>query len=248
VLFDWWKRRRRRRRADEPLTASEEEALADLAFFASLSPEEQDRLRTFVRAFAREKSWEGCGGFELTDEARVAISAQAGLLVLNLPHSFYRRVRSILVYPRAFRDQEGNGLAGQAMLGGPVALAWTSVTAGASNPRDGHNVVFHEFAHMLDMLDDFTDGMPPLGDAELERRWREICGRDFERLVDLTERGKRTLLGSYAATSPIEFFAVATEHFFEQPGLLREAHGDLYELLVAFYRQDPYSRRPRRRR
>src|SRR5690606_38545744 len=105
-----------------------------------------------------------------------------------------------------------------------------------------HNVVYHEFAHKLDMLDGAIDGVPPMASKQQYRRWNEICGREYERLRVLSEQGIQTLLDPYGATSVGEFFAVATEAFFDQGQLMEQMHPELYAVLAEFYRQDPAAR------
>lgn len=207
-----------------------------------------------VLIFVEEKSFEGLGGLELDDRVRVVIAAQACLLILALDHDLYQRVESILVYPSTVYSPErhGSGLGelaegetavlGQAHYRGPIILAWDAVKRGAYDPRDGHNVVFHEFAHKLDMLSGEANGAPPLSGRARRRDWAEAFGDAYEDLRTRTEAGKRTLLGDYAATKPAEFFAVATERFFEKPRQLRSEYPDVYELMEEYFDQDPASR------
>ena len=200
-----------------------------------------------------EKDWEGCGGLEMTDEIRVTIAAQACLLILNIEHEYYRRVTSILVYPAAYKTmpsrgrdgviREGQANLGEAWLRGPVVLSWDDARRGALDPKDGHNLVFHEFAHKLDMLDGAADGTPPLADQETLRQWVQTMTREFAALRDAAERGRKTVLDTYGATNPAEFFAVATECFFEKARQLRQRHPAVYELLKDYYQQDPAERR-----
>jgi Mlc titration factor MtfA (ptsG expression regulator) len=125
---------------------------------------------------------------------------------------------------------------------GPVVLAWEQVRLGGQKHRDGHNVVLHEFAHQLDFLDGQADGTPPLQDAELTCRWQEVFQAEYDRLVRDSQLGRATLLNNYGATDPSEFFAVATECFFEQPRELLRGHPSLYEVLRDYYRQDTAER------
>ncbi|MEM7307311.1 MAG: M90 family metallopeptidase [Planctomycetota bacterium] len=217
-------------------------AAGALPLVGALDDEERARLGTLARDFEREATWEGCGGLELTADMRASIALQACLLVLELDPRLYRRVESILVYPAAYRgDGDGPARAGEAWLRGPVVLAWDQAEAGGRRADDGRNVVLHEFAHKLDLLDDQADGAPPLA-AEGHAAWRRIVEREYDELVSRAEAGRATLLDTYGATNPAEFFAVATECFFEQPRALRARHADLYELLRSFYRQDPAER------
>ena len=255
MLFSWLKRRRRRRILAQPLASSWSEHLEGLPFFATLTPVEQAKLVADARILVAEKSWEGCGGLEISEEVRVVIAAQAALLILNLEHQYYRKTDAILVYPTTFvlperhrqsgvRGGASTPVLGLAQVGGPVVLAWDSARHGAEHAHDGRNVVLHEFAHKLDMLDQVADGTPPLGERSQYEAWVSIMTREFEKLNVDAKKGRRTLLDKYGASEPAEFFAVATECFFEKPRLLRDKHPDLYGLFQSYYRQDP-AERPR---
>ncbi|WP_020676802.1 zinc-dependent peptidase [Geopsychrobacter electrodiphilus] len=211
-------------------------------------------LRALILVLLEEKNWEGCGGLDLTDEIRITIAAQACLLLLGLPHDYYRNVESILVYPSTVVIPEHTPgvfervsapvatavpILGQAIAGGAVILVWDAVKRGARHPEQGHNVVYHEFAHKLDMLDGAADGTPPLADRKQLDEWVAVCSREFQRLKILTEKGQRSFLDAYGASNEAEFFAVATEEFFDRPLALIEHAPDLYQVLGAYYRQDP---------
>jgi Mlc titration factor MtfA (ptsG expression regulator) len=197
-----------------------------------------------------DKNWEAANGFELTDEMQLLIAAQAALLVLGLSFEHYREVGAIIVHPTTVvlhgpRGASVPGLMtdapmpilGQAAHKGPIMIAWDAVRRDARHPERGHNVVFHEFAHKLDMLDDVVDGTPPMPRAELDR-WVEVCTREYE----IAQAGSDGFLSSYAGVNPGEFFAVATEAFFDRPSDMAEAKGELYAVLAGFYRQDPAAR------
>jgi Mlc titration factor MtfA (ptsG expression regulator) len=222
-----------------------------------LDPDEIARLHDFIQIFVAEKTWEGCGGLAMSDEVRVTISAQAGLLVLGLPHQYFHNVQSILVYPSTVVTPEraqgsfgvirevvrtGVPILGQAQLRGPVLLVWDAVKQNARHPERGHDVVYHEFAHKLDMLDGAVDGTPPLASREAIARWREVCGREFNELRDDVAKAKKTFLDAYGATNEAEFFAVATEQFFNRPAQMLKEEPDLYDLLRDFYQQDTAGR------
>ncbi|MDX1564128.1 MAG: zinc-dependent peptidase [Phycisphaeraceae bacterium] len=252
--------RRRRRLLAEPMDRSWFGHLEQVAFFETLSRPEQDKLLEDMRILVAEKQWEGCGGQTITDEIRVVIAAQAALLLLNLEgHDYFGRTASILVYPSTFLvprelyDPDADGTVpvhgdatlGQAQMRGPVVVSWDAALAGALNRDDGRNVVLHEFAHKLDMMDHLADGTPPIRNRALFERWVEVMSREFEALIEDAERGRKTLLDVYGASEPCEFFAVATEAFFEKPRQLGRRHPDLYEVLSDYYGQDP-ARRARR--
>jgi MtfA peptidase len=255
MIFTWLKQRRRRRILSQPFPEKWLEYLRNnVVHYRFLSAAEKKRLCDDVRIFIAEKNWEGCGGLAMTDEIKVTIASMACLLVLGMEHNYFDRVKSILVYPSAYvvpdTPERGTGIiddVGEARLGeawyrGPVVLSWDDARADGRLRHRGHNVVFHEFAHQLDMLDGVIDGTPPLKDEQEARRWRDVMTAEYESLVRRTEQGRATLLDSYGATNEGEFFAVATECFFEQPIELSERHPRLYELLRDYFRQDPAKR------
>jgi MtfA peptidase len=258
-MFEWWRERRREKLLEQPFPQAWVEVLdRNVKHYALLSASERKQLRDLVQVFVAEKSWEGCGGLRLTDEMKVTIAAQACLLVLALPHRLFENVESILVYPSTvMRPPERDGvfirrrdwivrgpeaLLGEAHHRGPVILAWDRVLRDGRLPHDGHNVVYHEFAHQLDMLDGGADGTPPLESAEERERWRDVCERAFLELRSRIEHGRESLIDQYGAEDEAEFFAVVTEHFFDQPKELQAVEPQLYDLMCEFYRQDPARR------
>jgi Mlc titration factor MtfA (ptsG expression regulator) len=251
MLFGWLERRRRRRLLAAPFPTDWLAHLRhNVAAYELLTEAEQARLRDDLRVFIAEKSWEGCGGLTVTDEIRVSIAAQACLLLLGVEHDYFANVQTILVYPSAYRSpdgevgpdrvvHEGIGRVGEAWHGGPVVLAWDEVQAGGQDNRDGRNVVMHEFAHQLDFLDGLIDGTPPQENAEQYREWQRVMTVEFDRHCEDVEQNWATVLDAYGATNRAEFFAVATECFFEKPRQLQERHPDVYGVLRGYYRQDP---------
>lgn len=258
MFFDWLKRRRREKILEQPWDSAWTDALErNVAAWASLDAGEQEHLQQLVQVFVAEKHWEGAGGLELSDEHKVTIAGQACLLVLAIPHDLYRRVESIVVYPAAMKApprtpgmfEVSSGVAdralpllGQAFVRGPVLLSWEAVRRGARNAHDGHNVVMHEFAHKLDMLSGHADGVPPLEDDELYARWIQVFQEEWDALHEDQAQGRKTFLDGYAGTNPAEFFAVVTEHFFEQGRTMQRKHPELYDVLGAFYRQNTAAR------
>jgi Mlc titration factor MtfA (ptsG expression regulator) len=210
--------------------------------YALLSEAEQGRLRDDLRVLIDERAWEGRDGLQITDEIKVTIAGQACLLLLNLDHNYFDDVPTIYVYPTAYGQERTELLHGESWKKGPVVLAWDEVKLGGREYQDGRNVVLHEFAHQLDFLDGLADGKPPLNDPELNCRWREVVQAEYDRLVRDSQVGRATLLNKYGATDPSEFFAVATECFFEKPRALLRGHASLYEVLRDYYRQDTAER------
>lgn len=211
------------------------------------------RMEALVTAFFHDTTWEAARGFEVTDDMKVLIAAQASMLLLGLEIDEYPQLTSVIVHPSTVRlhgeYSTGGGvrasgvqtLAGQAHYRGPVVLSWSAARHGARFPASGQNVVYHEFAHQLDMLDGITDGTPPLGDEATRDRWVEVCTAAYD-----TVRAKGSpVLRPYAGTNPAEFFAVATEVFFNLPLDMRGHEPALYRELRGFYRQDPAERAER---
>ena len=261
-MFHWFSDHRRKKLTEALFPPSWEEIIRrNVAHYCMLEDDERAQLRALVQVFVAEKHWEGAGGLALTDEIRVTISAQACLLLLNLPHDFYHNVESIIVYPSTVvPPQRRQGffeaamapvgieqpIIGQAFQQGPVIIIWDAALQGGRHPELGHNVIYHEFAHKLDMLDGAADGTPPLHDRAEFRDWVQVCSREYLRLKHDTEKGRKSFLNAYAATNEAEFFAVATEQFFDQPQLMIAHAPDLYRVLHEYYRQDPYKRVSRR--
>ena len=250
-MFDFFKNRRREALRSQPLSAEQRAVLdRNVPYLAALSPADRAELEGLVRVFLAEKSFEGCGGLELTDEIKLTIAAQACLLLLHRETDIYPNVDSILVYPSAYRvpTEQHDGLVvvqeDQARLGeswqrGLVVLSWDHVLSGAAQPRDGQNVVLHEFAHQLDSEDGVMNGTPELGARARYTSWAHVLGDEFDDLAQRLHAGKRTDIDPYGATNPAEFFAVISEMFFEKPRALKKRHSELYAELAEFYKQDP---------
>jgi MtfA peptidase len=261
MLFTWLSRRRRAHILETPFPSEWLAVIArNVGHWGLLDEGERAQLRDLTQVFVAEKTWEGCGGLEMTDEVRVTVAAEACLLLLGRDHDLYDDVESILVYPStviaaerpAGMFERGNALVeesiallGQAQKGGPVILVWDAVKRGARDPSDGHNVVFHEFAHKIDMLGGEVDGTPPLPDVAARRAWAEVCSEAFLALKQGDPEVLR-VIDPYGARNEAEFFAVATESFFERPTAMLDALPSLYALLAGFYRQDPAARHRRR--
>lgn len=221
-----------------------------------LQEPERARLLRLTQLFLREVPMEGCGGLELTEEVRVTIAATACLLLLNLPYPRFPGLRRVLVYPHTFVpvhltsphtrgiQTEPTPTLGEAWKDGIVVLSWNSAKSESTNggDRDGHNLVLHEFAHVLDYEDGAADGRPILDSPDAVQKWGEIFAAEFERQQDALSHAYDAALDPYAATNRAEFFAVATEAFFETAPRLRDCLPELYEQLQRFYKQDPASR------
>jgi Mlc titration factor MtfA (ptsG expression regulator) len=251
MLFSWLRNRRRRKLLAEPFPVRWEAFLnKNVGHYPRLAPAEQATLRDATRVLVAEKEWEGCGGLFVTEEMKVTIAAQAALLLLGADHDYYARVDSVIVYPGSFRtpvaedDWEDDCLSetvlsGQAVYRGPVILSWDEVLPEGRDPDLGYNVVIHEFAHQLDFLDNLVNGTPPLGDRDLEARWRYVMTVAFEDHRRAVDRDEETFFTEHAAESETEFFADATEAFYCRPADMTADYPEVYQLLAAYYRVDP---------
>jgi MtfA peptidase len=248
----WWTRRRRRRIASRPFPEAWRTILRRrLPLYARMPPELQRQLRQRIQVFIAEKNFVGCDGLAITDEIRVTIAAQACLLLLNRRGDFFPFLRDILVYPDVFVVDrvvgDMNGLAtaqrrvlsGESWTQGKVVLSWRDSVAGAADAADGHNVVIHEFAHQLDQESGVANGSPPLASRDAHDRWARIWTDAWHALQGRLAAGEPTLFGEYGATEPAEFFAVASEVFFERPEEMAQLHAPLYAELATYYRVDP---------
>lgn len=219
----------------------------------NLAAADFERLLKLVQLFLRTKHVEGAGGLEVTDEIRVTIAAQACFLVLWLDVGLYPALKTVIVYPSTVvprypgerrrygrtQDEKGTPILGQSWAQGVVILAWDNARRGALDPRDGKNLVFHEFAHQLDQEVGGADGVPVGLPLSALKPWAEVIERRFRQLAHAERIGRRSVLDTYGATNHAEFFAVATEAFFEKPHALLSRKPDLYALLVDLYRVDP---------
>jgi MtfA peptidase len=227
-----------------------EKTLRSLPFLDGLTADERARLRDTVILFLHSKSIRGAAGLQIDDGMRLMIAAQACVLVLNLDIDYFRGWVEVIVYPDEFVptieyiDDAGivhihrESRAGEAWLQGPVILSWADVAPAT----EGVNVVIHEFAHKLDMLNGDANGFPPLHAGMDRRAWAAAftaAYADFCRRVDADED---VAIDPYAAESPAEFFAVVSEAFFDMPQAVLAVYPDVYAQLKGFYRQDPAAR------
>jgi len=244
---------RRQRIARQPFPAAWRDIVRRRVPLASELPAAQQlRLKKQIQVLLADVPFIGCAGLKVDDEVRVTIAAQAAFLLLGRGGSF-GNLRQVLVYPGHFvvpRSEVGAGgvvhegrdvLAGQSWQRGQVIVAWDAVLDGAADPHDGANVVMHEFAHQLDQDTGAANGAPYVGRGALQRDWARVMNHEFDLLRARLARAEPGLIGPYAATSPAEFFAVATELFFERPAALAAERPELYEQLRRCYRLDPTS-------
>lgn len=224
----------------------------NVLLYSRLPPDLRAQLHGHIQIFLAEKRFEGCAGLVITEEIKLTIAAQACLLLLNRPVTYYPTTSVILVYPSSFVvEREGNigparfidkvPVAGLAWSKDYVILSWDDVVRGAADIKDGHNVVLHEFAHQLDIEDGTFNGAPILGQRSAYVSWARVLRREFENVRGSLNEGHKTIFDEYGAENPAEFFAVATETYFEKALQLKTKHPELYEELRRFYRVDPAS-------
>ncbi len=214
----------------------------------------QLQLKKHIQVFIAEKAFLGCAGLHITDEMRVVIAAQACLLLLNRPANYYPQLRQILVYPGAFvvprhsaddagvLHEERQALAGESWAQGQVILSWQDCLLGAAQADDGRNVVIHEFAHQLDQDSGTANGAPlpaPNTPGHDPQRWSRVFHAAYAQLQQQVRSGQAGLLDPYGAQDPVEFFAVASEAFFERPRELAQGYPALYRELAGFYQLEP---------
>lgn len=245
-LFDWLRGRKPAPIPDDLWART----LAARPFLASLAVDEKNRLKSLAEQFLDEKEFSTAGGLTLTDEICVAIAAQGCLPILNLGLGAYAGWVGIVVYPDEFvvprrvEDEDGvvheyeDVLSGEAWSGGPLLVSWHDVQMAG----DGYNVVIHEFAHKLDMLNGEADGIPALHSGITADEWIAIFDPALEDFCRRVDEGEETAIDPYGSESPEEFFAVVSEEFFDSPELLHGEYPALYCLLVRYYKQDPLAR------
>lgn len=250
------KQRRRKSRLSNAVPADWDEILrVNVPSLRWLSQTDRQWLDRWMQIFIPEKYWEGLDGLSISTEIQVTIAAQIGVVVMGFRTDYLDRLRTIIVHPQSQakpRESRHHGVVteqlsvvhGEALMGGPVRYVWPLVLQGSRHPGDGQNVVYHEIAHVLDMLDGFIDGTPPLTSAARYRRWEAVIQAEYARLVQAVEHGYATFLDSYGATNRGEFFAVSTETFFECPHAFMRYHPEWYTCLREFYQQDPSERIP----
>ena len=236
-LFRDW---RRRRVLDRPFPTKWRHILTErLPFYNQLSDDEKEAFENHLVIFLREKHWVGAGGLEVTEEMKVVISAAAARIARHLPYSVYDRLAEIVVYHSDYRfPDDHRRILGTAYRFGTVVLSWDAVQEGIDVPDDGRDTAIHEFAHVLDRASGAFNGTPLLERGRDYGPWAKVMGAHFQRLQD---DALYTCLRSYGAQNEAEFFAVATEAFFETPDRIRACAPDLYEVLADYFKVEPRS-------
>lgn len=249
-LRHYLSQRKRERILATPLTPQQRAVIAQLVpILRRLPPSLQPKLEGKINLFLDQVIFHGNQGLEVNEAMRLSIAAQACLLVVNSP-AWYETLRTILIYPSAFRTnlpkhdgyvvhESRRTLLGESWSHGPVVLSWEDALHGGLNDRDGHNVVIHEFAHQLDNLTGHTNAIPMLRKGQAYRDWENAMLDAFNQHVARVETGIATLIDPYGATNHEEFFAEAIVVFFERPQALRREEPALYAQLSELLALDP---------
>jgi Mlc titration factor MtfA (ptsG expression regulator) len=256
-VFFLFKKRRRKKLRLKPLSTRQRAIVRrNVPYLANLSAADRSELEGHIQVFLAEKSFEGCGGLAMTNEIKLTIAAQACVLLLHRETDYYPGLESILVYPSAYVarttrrslgwlvDESDEVRLGESWVRGGVVLAWDAVKRGASNFNEPDNVVLHEFAHQLDAEDGFMDGAPALGKPSSYSAWARALSAEYAELRERVAAHQPGDIDAYGAKNPAEFFAVVTVAFFQTGRKLKDKHPELYEVLRAFYRQDPAAASP----
>ena len=242
---------RRHRLLQQPLSPDHITILENRVPLYTRLPEAlRETLQGCINCFLDEKVFVGCDGLEITDEIRLVIAANACMLLANRKMKRFPGFETILVYPHTYvaRQVSYEGLveihedstrAGESWHRGPIVLSLTDVVRGSSNKQDGHNVVLHEFAHKLDEENRVMDGLPVLRESADYKDWAEVLTREYDQFLKRVKRGKNKVIDEYGAVSAPEFFAVATESFFEKSQQMKKRLPALYQQLQTFYGLDP---------
>ena len=214
---------------------------ARVPFYSRLDDDERRRFESKLQVFVRTKAFAGAGGMVIDDETKIVIGAAASRLVMNLPNEHYGRLHEIVVYPSHYKHKDCHGFVvfGEAFGPGVVVLSFDAVVQGLADPHDGHDTATHEFAHALDAADGAFDGTPELASVEAYGPFASVMTKAFAHLRSRAGRKGRRVLRDYGATNEAEFFAVATESFFEKPQQMKKREPELYAVLSAYYRHDP---------
>ena len=223
---------------------------SNLSIYKSLTSEQQKELLGYIQVFLKEKQFIGCLGLQITEEIKVTIAAIACLLLFGDRKTYFPNLRSVLVYPHAYIvnelimnsyvvEERRVARLGESWTRDQLVLSWEQIQQDVLNWKNGHNVILHEFAHQLDQEDGLAEGVPILPRALDYEVWKLVMSAEYLQLCDRVENGQKTVIDNYGTTSPAEFFAVATETFFEKPKQLNQKHEVLYEILQRYYRLDP---------
>lgn len=222
----------------------------NVPLYTRMPAELKSRLHGHIHFFLYDKQFVGRGGQSINDEIKLTIAANACMLVIQRDHRIFPGFKTILVYPDTYvaKTVQRQGLtesehhsrrAGESWHRGPIVLSWGDTLRGSQAASSGFNVVLHEFAHKLDEENTVMDGLPVLHETAHYRQWYEVLNTEYTAFLKRVDRGNNSVIDAYGAESPIEFFAVATESFFEKSKRMRKRLPDLYQQFAQFYQLDP---------
>jgi hypothetical protein len=253
LVFRFWSRRQVHARLLTSALPEHQRAIVEesVPIIRKLPAELRGKLEGKINVFLDQIEFVGCNGLDVTEEMRLSIATQACLLVVNTD-TWYQNLRTVLIYPGAFKSRrsERHGYVvteretvriGESWARGPVILSWADVERGAFDDRDGHNVVFHEFAHQIDDLSGRTDGVPVLDNGQSYADWARVFISAYKRHVGNVEAGRRTVFDAYGAVGQEELFAVSVEVFFERAAVLKKEEPEVYQQLSSLFHLDPSS-------
>ncbi len=248
-----YRKYRRQQIAKQPLEPGWEDILqSKVGLYPALPNELRSALHSRMQLFLHDKEFVGCDGQVISDEVRLTIAANACLLVLTQTRPIYPSFQTILVYPSTYvaTEKARDGMivydqhsvrAGESWYRGPVVLSWSDILHGSNNDEDGHNVVIHEFAHKLDEESGVMNGLPILRNSAHYAEWSKVLNDEYDAFLKRVERRRNTVIDEYGALSPVEFFAVISESFFEKPKRMKSKLPELYSQLERYYHLDPAS-------
>lgn len=253
IFIQPWLQQRQRRRLQSLSLPGRWRAVIEraLPMYAQLSVDERRRLHGHIQVFLAEKQFIGCRGLKVTEEMQVTVAAIACLLLLNERGSYFSQLKSVLLYPDAYLvnqtatttpyivEERVEARLGESWSKDQVILSWEEIKADVGHWQDGHNLVLHEFAHQLDQENGHAQGVPVLKRQTDYTRWAEVMRQEYKQLYYAVQQNRTTVMDSYGAINPAEFFAVATESFFEKPLALQAYHPALYDQLKHYYELDP---------
>lgn len=217
----------------------------------ALSANDRSQLQGHIQVFLAEKQFIGCNELNVTIEMKLVIAAVSCLLLMNRQTRYFSQLKSILVYPSHYTTQQTRWVSpyvveetkvarlGESWTRGQVVLSWAQIIWDMNHWHDGHNIILHEFAHQLDAEDHTAAGVPVLPSQAAYDQWAQVMKMAYEQLCETVQQGRQSVIDSYGATNPAEFFSVVTETFFERPQLLRHHYSDVYTLLQYYYQLDP---------
>ncbi|WP_462158576.1 M90 family metallopeptidase [Pseudoalteromonas sp. GB56] len=243
-----WQRKYKEAELSEP---QKQLLLRVMPIYKAMTDADRAKLEKHICWFMGEKRFLGRDGLQVNDAMKLVVAADACLLMLNKPWPLYPNVKEVLLYPSAYyanvTQRDVAGLVsyhqvvreGESWPGGTLVLSWHDVLEGNRLPGDGHNLVFHEFAHQLDQVTGQTNGTPELPNKGAYARWAEVFTRAFNKLKSHVAYNMPHVMHSYGATNEAEFFAVATETFIEKPHQMRQFDAELFNILKDYYQFDP---------